>query len=118
MRDKIRNITAEFSSNYSTNHEIDNSLIFKRKHSRTLGTQDDTEDKSNWNIQTSSINHFYSPHKSKYDTANYSRVMEENQRLKDEVRGLKELLANSHAVPKNYGKIDGSLHLKKDDKTE
>jgi hypothetical protein len=44
--------------------------------------------------------------------------MEENQRLKDEVKGLKELLINSNAISKNYEKVDGSLRQKKDEKDE
>jgi hypothetical protein len=40
-------------------------------------------------------------------------VVEENQRLKDEIKGLKELLVNSHAISKNYEKVDGSVRHKK-----
>lgn len=74
----MRNYFGELSPESNSDTNLDYSLVFKKQHRKTLGSQQDLEDKSSWNISTTKLPHFYSPPKDKYDFIDYKKVMEEN----------------------------------------
>jgi hypothetical protein len=113
MKERMQSFFGELSIEAKSNSNSERSDAFK-KH-RTDASEEDSDA---WNMTVSKLSTFHSPSKAKGDFVNVSRVMEENQRLRDEIKGLKELLVSSHAIARNYEKVGGSLRLRRDDRDE
>lgn len=99
MKEKMKNYLNESVSKPVLNHS--NEYTFTSKARKTLGSEEDANEKIKWNTSTHNLAHLCSPPKVRIAYKDIDGLVEENRRLKEEIRTMKELLMDS-SILKTY----------------